>query len=33
MKIKNVKLRKAKKQDIDTIANLIYYTEVNPHDV
>ena len=33
MKIKKFKIRKAKKQDIDTVANLIYYTEVNPHDV
>ena len=31
--MKKVKIRKAKKQDVDTVAHLIYYTEVNPHDV
>lgn len=31
--VKKVKIRKAKKQDVDTVAHLIYYTEVKPHDV
>ena len=33
MKDKKAKLRKAKVEDAEEIANLIYYTEVNPEDV
>ena len=33
MDTKNIKIRKGKNSDVDEIARLIYYTEVNPGDV
>ena len=33
MNTKNIKIRKANKNDIEEVAKLIYYTEVNPVDV
>lgn len=33
MNNKNVNIRKGNYSDIDAIANLIYFTEVNPGDV
>lgn len=33
MNSKNINIRKATFRDIDKIAKLIYYTEVNPVDV
>ncbi len=33
MSSKNIIIRKAKIEDINEIANLIYYTEINPEDV
>lgn len=33
MNTKNIKIRKANNKDIEEIARLIYYTEVNPVDV
>lgn len=33
MNTKNIKIRKGKNSDVDEIARLIYYTEVNPGDV
>lgn len=33
MNTKNIKIRKGKNSDVDEIARLIYYTEVNPSDV
>ena len=33
MNNRNIKIRKSNYRDIDAIANLIYFTEVNPGDV